>query len=257
MLVDTAIGAALKKAGRDTDADELFVAATEVLKRHVGKADQGAMREFCDTVLADIGPLGRALIGVEEIRRRAKAYLEARAKDMKGSSSGGRIAQASHGRDVVAPTRRPVGDEAGHFTHAASGGQNTVAPSSPPEPEAAGGQKGPASQEAIFPVPAAASGPTPAQRSAAAEYRAKTAKALMETTFVRGRGMWANIALGELRAIAVEDTRNALIARRLLNYVTPGMSMTATVRDVFSVSVFDQAFAEGDDAAKGVLADVA
>lgn len=85
-MVETALAAAMKKAGMDTDEARLFNAAVEALRKHDGNAHR-ALHPFTETVRLAMG-MARRLFSEEETRTRAMRYLINVSDDMRGSAAG-------------------------------------------------------------------------------------------------------------------------------------------------------------------------
>lgn len=78
---------------------------------------------------------------------------------------------------------------------------------------------------------------------------------IFDTIKVSGRGSWGDIVVGQLRAIAVEGTRDAAIAKQLLRDVPIGTSTMTKVRDVTTLSLFQRAVQKAAEVVDDAFAD--
>lgn len=162
----TALAAAMQRAGVDVDAARLHVVAADAMRR-AGGDPAAARRALVDEVRGDAGLL-RALIGDEEIARRAAELLTITARDMRGQTlrSGDQLPRAVDGRRPLAPASQPTVDAAAQRGHAPRA-LEALPPASAPAGEA-GGQEGIAAKAVIAALPASPSDAAAAGQTSAA-----------------------------------------------------------------------------------------
>lgn len=237
----------LTEQRNQNDAAEaaLYLRAVETLRRTNGKVTEAALREFAT----------KAVLNKAAIDALAKRFLIIVAQDMNGDARAGHGPNAQTARRALPPSRHqperlaagqpPPADAKAHF-------EVPVAkrPSSPPL-----GQ-GFSAAKAAHPLPNGGEPPKPETIKANIAARTVTAVSVMDTMKVRGRGPWARIAVGELRAIVREGTRDAGIATRLLRLIPPGTDNGKSLSEVVHPKTFTEALQETQRDMVGLLSDV-
>ena len=221
-MQETAMASAMKKAG-------MFSPQGVELLRAVAKYfnNGGTVREF-ERICSE--SIARLLSG-EGHRERATNGQATPANPRQPVKADGAVPIVpEQGLGKIAPPPSLNADAAGRMERACYGQQLVARPSAPPQ-----------SRVSI---------------DAAKSVRKVVAKTVMHTMEVRGRGPWAHIAVGELRAIQTECTRDASIARQLLRLMPAGTSTAATVEEVIELRDFQRAVQSASEAVEAALAGV-
>jgi|GEM_PF-5888954 len=225
------IGVALVAAGRDVEADRLYVAATQMLRACGG----------------DVAMASRRLALSRDVELQAavwRHYLADRiAPDMKGirpeTDGGGRPPRDTQSKPAPGNSdggEGPVDDDTRY---------KLVPPSSDPVRDGAGHNGGDARMPLARPVAI----PTEENRRAAASVAKAAARTIFDSVEIRGRPL-ARIAIGELAGLlSLNEQENALI-RQMMRHAanTDPLAMVADVFKASDIERFRQKVAEMADA---------
>lgn len=223
----TAIAAAMKKSGIDTDATRLYALATECL-RSANAAPARALSAFLDAV-CDAGGLAVKLIPREGMEPFAIDYLEQVARDMRGEGmrsqdrGGGHVQRAQQGQNVVAPTK--ADDGCGHLAGAHQGHMFAAAPSSPASDDERVIMSAPTEARRVAPLViathAAPRPPAGKPRGLAEMQRVMKVTTIFESFLLRDGTPIGELRYSQLDRFIADNAREAALLRMIRNHARP------------------------------------
>lgn len=223
----TAIAAAMKKSGIDTDATRLYARATECL-RSANAAPARALSAFLDAV-CDAGGLAVKLIPREGMEPFAIDYLEQVARDMRGEGmrsqdrGGGQPSRAQQGHLKTAPTK--VDDGCGQRNIAQEGQTAGAAPSSPASDDERATSRSPekasSSEPLVIATHAAPRPPAGKPRGLAEMQRFMKVTTIFESFLLRDGTPIGELRYSQLDRFIADNAQEAALLRMIRNHARP------------------------------------